>query len=66
MPKLITDANIEHADDFYQHLTDMSLGLDDASIASVNAKLILLLSNHIGDIDILKEAIDIAKYQEED
>jgi hypothetical protein len=59
--KLITEANLSRPDDFYQMLIDMHQGLDDAESQLVNAKLILLLSNHIGDLDILKQAMDIAR-----
>jgi hypothetical protein len=59
--KLIIEANLFSADDFYQMLIDMHQGLDDAESQMVNAKLILLLSNHIGDLDVLKQAMDIAR-----
>jgi hypothetical protein len=59
--KLIIEANLSSADDFYQMLIDMHQGLDDAESQMVNAKLILLLSNHIGDLKVLKQAMDIAR-----
>lgn len=61
MSTLNTAANIDNADDFYQHLTDLSLNLSVSEVAICHAKLILLLSNHIGDNQVLYEAIAIAR-----
>lgn len=48
-------------DDFYELLIDMHRDLTDEQSASVNAKLILLLANHIGDIAVLREAMALAR-----
>lgn len=48
-------------DDFYQSLIDMHRGLSEDQSAQVNAKLILILSNHIGDIAVLREAMALAR-----
>ena len=48
-------------DDFYEALIDTHRDLSDEQSALVNAKLILLLSNHIGDIAILRQAMQIAR-----
>ncbi|NML17839.1 DUF2783 domain-containing protein [Azohydromonas caseinilytica] len=48
-------------DDFYQLLIDMHRDLSDEQSALVNAKLVLLLSNHIGDIAVLREAMALAR-----
>ena len=48
-------------DDFYQALIETHRDLTDEQSALVNAKLILLLSNHIGDIHILREAMALAR-----
>lgn len=48
-------------DDFYEALIDTHRDLTDEQSALVNAKLILLLSNHIGDINILREAMALAR-----
>ena len=61
MSTLITEANLPRPDDFYQVLTDMHRNLSDEQSADVNARLILLLSNHIGDQSILEEAMSIAR-----
>lgn len=48
-------------DDFYEALIEMHRELSDDQSAIVNARLILLLSNHIGDIGVLREAMQIAR-----
>jgi hypothetical protein len=61
MTKLITEPNLPRPDDFYQVLMDMHRDLSDEQSADVNARLILLLSNHIGDQRVLEEAMRIAR-----
>ncbi len=51
----------EPGDDFYEALIGMHEGLDDDQSTEVNACLILLLANHIGDLDTLKEAMALAR-----
>jgi hypothetical protein len=48
-------------DDFYELLIEAHRGLDDAHSAKLNARLILLLANHIGDLAVLREAVDRAR-----
>lgn len=48
-------------DDFYEALIDMHQGLSDEDSERVNARLILLLANHIGDIGVLREAMRLAR-----
>ncbi len=48
-------------DDFYQSLIDLHRGLSDEQSAQVNAKLILILANHIGDLTVLREAMALAR-----
>ena len=55
--RLDTDPNIAAPDDFYEALIDMHRDLSEAQSALVNAKLILLLANQIGDLDILRQAM---------
>ena len=59
--ELNTSANLVAPDDFYEALIDMHRGLDDAQSALVNAKLVLLLANHIGDMDVLRAAMTAAR-----
>ena len=48
-------------DDFYEALIDAHNGLTDDESLAVNARLVLLLANHIGDIGVLREALAIAR-----
>ena len=58
---LNTQPNIQAPDDFYQELVDMHRDLSVQQSALVNAKLILLLANHVGDPVILREAMRAAR-----
>ncbi|TFY96827.1 DUF2783 domain-containing protein [Ramlibacter rhizophilus] len=48
-------------DDFYEALIDTHRDLDDEQSERLNARLILLLANHIGDIGVLREAMALAR-----
>ena len=48
-------------DDFYEQLLETHRGLSDADSRLVNARLILLLANHIGDLDVLRQALAAAR-----
>jgi hypothetical protein len=58
---LITVPNMANPDDFYEALIDMHRDLDEAQSQAVNARLILLLANHIGDMQVLREAMSHAR-----
>ncbi len=53
--------NIQHPDDFYQTLIDAHAGLTDEQSAVLNARLVLLLANQIGDLRTLQQAIAAAR-----
>ncbi len=61
MTELNTEANLPAPDDFYEKLIGLHRGLTDAQSALVNAKLVLLLANHIGDARVLAEAMAAAR-----
>lgn len=61
MRKLVTKSNLARRDDLYDLLVGLHDGLPDTESRKINAKLILLLANHIGDPDIVREAIEIAQ-----
>ena len=48
-------------DDFYEALIDAHQGLSDEQSEALNARLILLLANHIGDLRVLREALAAAQ-----
>ena len=49
------------SDDFYEALLDADQGLDKDQSDLLNAKLILVLANHIGDLDLLRQALALAR-----
>jgi hypothetical protein len=61
MSALVTVPNIAAPDDFYEELILLHHDLTDAQSALVNAKLILLLANHIGDAGVLRAAMAAAR-----
>jgi hypothetical protein len=61
MSQLLTDPHLDAPDDFYERLVALHRDLDDAQSARVNAKLILLLANHIGDSEVLAQALALAR-----
>ena len=48
-------------DDFYEMLINTHRDLSDEQSELLNARLILLLANHIGDINTLREALNAAR-----
>tara|TARA_R110002167_G_scaffold1581_6_gene7616 strand:+ start:5757 stop:5981 length:225 start_codon:yes stop_codon:yes gene_type:complete len=48
-------------DDFYEALIDTHLDLTDEQSNQVNARLVLLLANHIGDLNVLRQALEAAR-----
>jgi hypothetical protein len=58
---LNTQPNIARPDDFYQALIEAHAGLSEAQSAALNARLILLLANQVGDLETLKETIAAAR-----
>ena len=48
-------------DDFYEALIAAHKDLPDEESEKLNARLILLLCNHIGDVDVLNEALEAAR-----
>lgn len=59
MPLILTP-NIPDPDGFYQELTDSQRMMTDAGSAAMNARLVLVLANQIGDRALLSEAIALA------
>jgi len=61
MVVLNTEPNLTAPDDFYEQLIAIHRNLTDAQSALVNAKLVLLLANHIGDPVVLAQAMAAAR-----
>lgn len=58
---LITDPHLEAPDDFYEALIEAHQGLDTDESHAFNARLVLVLANHIGSLAVLREALAAAK-----
>ena len=61
MGRLNLEPNIPAPDDFYERLIDTHRELSDEDSRKLNAKLVLLLANHIGDADVIDEALALAR-----
>ncbi len=61
MGRLNTLGRIAAPDELYEALLEAHRDLDEAESRKLDAKLILLLANHIGDAAIVREALDIAR-----
>ncbi len=48
-------------DNLYAALIDAHAGLDDEASLALNARLVLVLANHVGDLDVVREAIAVAQ-----
>lgn len=59
MPLTLT-ANIPDGDGFYEELLSAHEGLSKEESDGFNARLILVLANHIGDRETLREAFKVA------
>jgi len=57
MSTLRTSPNIARPDDVYARLLELHRGLSDDESMRVNARLVLLLANHIGDMEVLEQAM---------
>ena len=58
---LITEPHLDAPDDFYEALIAAHDGLDEAASHALNARLVLLLANHVGSLDVLQEALAAAR-----
>jgi hypothetical protein len=58
---LSTSSNFAKPDDAFRAIVEAHRGLSDEESADLDAALVLILANHIGDLDVLGEAIALAK-----
>jgi len=61
MAKLVTASRFADPDAAYVALVEARRGLTVEAAADLDAKVVLILANHIGDIDVLTEAIALAR-----
>ncbi|KAF1045425.1 DUF2783 domain-containing protein [Xylophilus sp.] len=59
--QLITEPHLDVPDDFYQALIETHQSLSEAESHALNARLVLLLANHIGALPVLREAFAAAR-----
>ena len=58
---LRTEPRLADPDGFYAALMEAHRGLDEATSRRLDARLVILLANHIGDDAILREALALAR-----
>ena len=58
---LITEPNLERPDDFYEALLTAHQDLTPEQSHDLNARLLLLLANHVGRLDVLQAALAAAR-----
>ena len=61
MSELITENNFAQPDDFYEALISVHSDLTPEQSEALNARLVLLMANHIGDLSIINQAITLAR-----
>ncbi|MCO5160172.1 MAG: DUF2783 domain-containing protein [Mesorhizobium sp.] len=60
MSTLNTEPNIANPDDFYARLLAVHEGKSKDESDALNARLVLILANHIGDRQVLDQALALA------
>ena len=58
---LSTSSNFAKPDDAFRAIVEAHRGLSEEENADLDAALVLILANHIGDLEVLGEAIALAK-----
>jgi uncharacterized protein DUF2783 len=58
---LSTKTNFTDPDAAYRLIVEAHRGISDEQSAALDAALVLVLANHVGDLGVLREAIALAK-----
>jgi hypothetical protein len=58
--ELITTPHLESPDDFYAALLEAHEGLTTEESHAFNARLVLVLANHVGSLAVLRRALEVA------
>jgi hypothetical protein len=61
MSRLVTTSQFPDPDAAYLALVEARRNLSDTEAAEFDSRLVLILANHIGDVDVLREALTLAK-----
>jgi hypothetical protein len=64
MARLLTETRFANPDAAYLTLVEARRGLSQDQAAALDTRLVMILANHIGDIDVLREAVALAKQAE--
>ena len=59
---LVTAPNLVAPDDFYEALIEAHHGLSSEESHAFNARLILVLANHVGSLAVLRQAFEAARH----
>jgi hypothetical protein len=59
--RLRTEDRLAQPDEFYQLLIEAHQGLSPEQSRQLDARLILLLANHLGDLEAIAEAVALAR-----
>jgi Protein of unknown function (DUF2783) len=60
-PQLVTDNRFPDPDAAFRLIVEAHRGLTEDESKALNARLVLLLANHIGEIVVVQEALELAK-----
>lgn len=60
-PGLARESRFVDPDAAFRLLTQAHRDLDERASAALNARLVLILANHIGDEEVLREAVALAR-----
>lgn len=58
---LMTASRFSDPDQAFVMLVEARRGLSERAASQFDARLVLILANHIGDIEVLREAVALAK-----
>jgi hypothetical protein len=61
MAMLVTQSQFADPDAAYVALVEARRGLSAEAAAGLDTRLVLILANHIGDLDVLRQAVALAK-----
>jgi hypothetical protein len=61
MADLVTTRRLAEHDEFYARLLAVHKGLSDAESHALNARLVLILANHVGNLEALTQALALAR-----
>ena len=61
MARLLTETRFANLDAAYLGLVEARRGLSQEQAVALDTRLVMILANHIGDVDVLQDALALAK-----